>query len=215
MMFFYQRHALETLPTHMHEVASNDPVDWKDQPSDGLAIQGQLSHILKLADSKSTSKGDNLEEKLADTDKADGESSEKKRNVVAFYKLERIRISLITAQGDQTEVEDVRKEKPDVVSHASAGIISRLEETDDKLAKALRSLCWRYYGIQAEEEKVIGLEFLSFDLRLCAGEKIESLRFAFSTRIDVTYERGVRNEGGDKGYMTHEEDELISGIGER
>ncbi|KAF8104866.1 hypothetical protein N665_0166s0050 [Sinapis alba] len=190
-MFFAKR---------MSEVASNDPVDWMDQPSAGLAIQGLLSHILvedysdiqqKLADSNSTStKGDknaeNLgEEKLEDnTEKADGDESEKTRKVVAFYKLEMIRIQLITAQGDQTEVEveDVRKAQPDVIAHASAGIISRLEETGDKLAEALRSLCWRYYGIQAEEVKLIGLDSLGFDLRLCAGAKIDSLRFAFSTR---------------------------------
>ncbi|KAF2591923.1 hypothetical protein F2Q70_00040529 [Brassica cretica] len=180
-------------------VAANDPVDWMDQPSAGLAIQGLLSHILvedysdiqqKLADIKSTSsKGDknaeNLEEKLEDTNKADGDDeSEKTRKVVAFYKLEMIRIQLITAQGDQTEVEveDVRKAQPDVIAHASAGIISRLEESGDKLAEALRSLCWRYYGIQAEEVKMIGLDSLGFDLRFCAGAKIESLRFAFSTR---------------------------------
>ncbi|KAJ0253762.1 Uncharacterized protein HA466_0113910 [Hirschfeldia incana] len=186
-MFFAKR---------MSEVASNDPVDWMDQPSAGLAIQGLLSHILvedysdiqqKLADIQSTStKGDdNAEEKLEDTEKADGDDeSEKTRKVVAFYKLEMIRIQLITAQGDQTEVEveDVRKAQPDVIAHASAGIIRRLEETGDKLAEALRSLCWRYYGIQAEEVKLIGLDSLGFDLRLCAGAKIESLRFAFSTR---------------------------------
>lgn len=189
-MFFAKR---------MSEVAANDPVDWMDQPSAGLAIQGLLSHILvedysdiqqKLADIKSTStKGDknaeNLEEKLEDTNKADSDDeSEKTRKVVAFYKLEMIRIQLITAQGDQTEVEveDVRKAQPDAIAHASAGIIRRLEESGDKLAKALRSLCWRYYGIQAEEVKLIGLDSLGFDLRLCAGAKIESLRFAFSTR---------------------------------
>ncbi|XP_009149761.1 uncharacterized protein At3g49140 [Brassica rapa] len=189
-MFFAKR---------MSEVAANDPVDWMDQPSAGLAIQGLLSHILvedysdiqqKLADIKSTStKGDknaeNLEEKLEDTNKADSDDeSEKTRKVVAFYKLEMIRIQLITAQGDQTEVEveDVRKAQPDAIAHASAGIIRRLEESGDKLAEALRSLCWRYYGIQAEEVKLIGLDSLGFDLRLCAGAKIESLRFAFSTR---------------------------------
>lgn len=93
-----------------------------DQPSVGLAIQGLLSHILvedysdiqkKLADSKSSSTNGNkdaedLEEKLEDVDKVDGDESEKdsseiekKRNVVAFYKLEMIRIQLISAQGDQ------------------------------------------------------------------------------------------------------------------
>lgn len=170
-------------------MASNDPVDWMDQPSAGLAIQGLLSHILvedysdiqqKLADIKSTStRGDkNAEE----TEKADGDDeSEKPRKVVAFYKLEMIRVQLITAQGDQVlhlnllsifacalfcypsescvfthleqtevEVEDVRKAQPDVIAHGSAGIINRLQEAGDKLAEALRSLCWRYYGIQAE-----------------------------------------------------------------
>ncbi|CAH2064740.1 unnamed protein product [Thlaspi arvense] len=188
-MFFAKR---------MTEVASNDPVDWMDQPSAGLAIQGLLSHILvedysdiqkKLADSKSTSTNgnkdaENLQEKIEDINKADGDEFEKTRKVVAFYKLEMIRIQLITAQGDQTEVEveDVRKAQPDAVAHASAGIISRLEESGDKLAEALRSLCWRHYSIQAEEVKLIGIDSLGFDLRLCAGAKIESLRFAFLTR---------------------------------
>lgn len=93
-----------------------------DQPSAGLAIQGLLSHILvedysdiqkKLADINSTNTNtnkdaENLEEKLADTSKAGDEESdidssqgEKERTVVAFYKLEMIRIQLITAQGDQ------------------------------------------------------------------------------------------------------------------
>lgn len=93
-----------------------------DQPSAGLAIQGLLSHILvedysdiqkKLADSNSTSTNrnkdaENLEEKLADISKAGDEESdidssqgEKERTVVVFYKLEMIRIQLITAQGDQ------------------------------------------------------------------------------------------------------------------
>jgi hypothetical protein len=33
-----------------------------------------------------------------------------------------------------------------------------------------------------QEVKLIGIDSLGFDLRLCAGAKIESLRFAFSTR---------------------------------
>lgn len=53
---------------------------------------------------------------------------------------------------EQTEVEvaDVRNAKPDAIAHASAGIVSRLEESGDKLTEALRSLCWRHNGIQAE-----------------------------------------------------------------
>ncbi|CAH8267958.1 unnamed protein product [Arabidopsis lyrata] len=161
MFFFLKR---------MTEVASDDLVDWMDQPSAGLAIQGILSHILvedysdiqrKLADNNSTSTNrnkdaENLEEKLADISKACGEESdidssqgEKERTVVAFYKLEMIRIQLITPQAG-VEVEDVRKAQPDVIAHASAGIISRLEESGDKVTEALKSLCWRHNGIQAE-----------------------------------------------------------------
>lgn len=47
-------------------------------------------------------------------------------------------------------MEDVIKAQRDVIGHASARIISRLEESGDKLAEALRSLCWRWYGIQTE-----------------------------------------------------------------
>ncbi|KAF8097705.1 hypothetical protein N665_0283s0010 [Sinapis alba] len=151
-MFFAKR---------MTEVASNDIVDWMDQPSAGLAIQGLLSHIFvedysdiqkKLADRNfSTTNRDkhaeNLEEKTEDVDKAD--------------------------------VEDIRKAQPDAVAHASAGIISRLEEFGDKLAEALRSLCSATFKA---EVKVVGIDSLGFDLRLCAGERIESLRFAFLTR---------------------------------
>lgn len=50
----------------------------------------------------------------------------------------------------EVEVEDVRKAQPDAIAHASAGIISRLEESGDKLTEALKSLCWRHNGIQAE-----------------------------------------------------------------
>lgn len=54
------------------------------------------------------------------------------------------------------EVENVRKAQPDVIARASDSIVSRLEEDGDKLTEALKSLCWRHNGIQAEvhEKKV-------------------------------------------------------------
>lgn len=51
------------------------------------------------------------------------------------------------------EVEDVRKAKPDAIALASNGIVSCLEEDGDKLTEALKALCWRHNGIQAEVEK--------------------------------------------------------------
>jgi hypothetical protein len=82
----------------------------------------------------------------------------------------------------EVEVEDVRKAQPDVIACASDGILTRLEEDGDKLTEALRSLCWRNNGIQAEEVKLIGIDSLGFDLRICSGMQIETLRFAFSIR---------------------------------
>lgn len=57
---------------------------------------------------------------------------------------------------EQTEVkvEDVRKVQPDAIARASDGILTRLEEDGDKLTEALKSLCWRHNGIQAEVKKL-------------------------------------------------------------
>lgn len=53
---------------------------------------------------------------------------------------------------EQTEVEvgDVRKAQPDAIALASDGIVRRLEEDGNMLTEALKSLCWRHNGIQAE-----------------------------------------------------------------
>lgn len=56
------------------------------------------------------------------------------------------------------EVEDVRKAQPDAIALAPDGIVSRLEEDgDNKLTEALKSLCWRHNGIQAEVERYLNL----------------------------------------------------------
>ncbi|KAJ0248661.1 Uncharacterized protein HA466_0157310 [Hirschfeldia incana] len=174
------------------EVASKDPLNWMEQPSAGLAIQGLLSRVFvkdhsDISDPKSTSsdknkEGEKSEEKVDESEILQLENS---GNAISYYKLEMNKIQLITAQGRQTEleVEDVRKAQPDAIALASDGIVSRLEEDgDNKLTEALKSLCWRHNGIQAEEVKLIGIDSLGFDLRLCSGMQIETLRFAFLTR---------------------------------
>ncbi|KAG7556290.1 hypothetical protein ISN44_As11g023390 [Arabidopsis suecica] len=186
--------------TRMAEVASTDPVNWMEQPSAGLAIQGLLSRVVvedhsdiqkHISGCKSTGtdknkKGENSEEKFEGIGENESEilQVENSRNAISYYKLEIIRIQLITAQGHQTEVkvEDVRKVQPDAIARASDGILTRLEEDGDKLTEALKSLCWRHNGIQAEEVKLIGIDSLGFDLRICSGMQIETLRFAFSIR---------------------------------
>uniref|UniRef100_A0A1J3E808 Uncharacterized protein n=1 Tax=Noccaea caerulescens TaxID=107243 RepID=A0A1J3E808_NOCCA len=180
------------------EVASNDPVNWMKQASPGLAIQGLLSRVSvkdhsdiqnHISDPNSTSsnqnkEGENSEEKFI-RQSGDDESEilqlESSSNAITYYKLEMIRIQLITAQGHQSEVEveNVRKAQPDAIARASDSIVSRLEEDGDKLTEALKSLCWRHNGIQAEGVKLIGIDSLGFDLRLCSGMQIETLRFAF------------------------------------
>ncbi|XP_010421214.1 PREDICTED: uncharacterized protein At3g49140-like isoform X1 [Camelina sativa] len=187
----------------MAEVASNDPVNWMEQPSAGLAIQGLLSRVVvedhsdiqkHISDCKATCTDknkdvENLEEKFEGLGRPSGDESEilqveNSRNAISYYKLEIIRIQLITAQGHQTEVkvEDVRKAQPDAIARASDGIVTQLEENGDKLTEALRSLCWRHKGLQAEEVKLIGIDSLGFDLRICSGMQIETLRFAFAVR---------------------------------
>lgn len=177
------------------EVASKDPLNWMEQPSAGLAIQGLLSRVFvkdhsDISAPKSTSsdknkEGEKSEEKVEDIDESEKIlQRENSRNAISYYKLEMNKIQLITAQGHQTEVEvgDVRKAQPDAIALASDGIVRRLEEDGNMLTEALKSLCWRHNGIQAEEVKLIGIDSLGFDIRLCSGMQIETLRFAFLTR---------------------------------
>lgn len=56
-------------------------------------------------------------------------------------------------------MEDVRKAQPDAIALASDGIVRRLEEDgDNKLTEALKSLCWRHNGIQAEVKRYLNYQ---------------------------------------------------------
>ncbi|XVF12559.1 hypothetical protein REPUB_Repub08aG0129100 [Reevesia pubescens] len=113
------------------EVASDDPIDWMEQPSDGLAIQGLLrpafieeqSEIQKhmSTDQSRSSDTNQVEEvvgnKVEDLgiingqrselgSSGDSSTSESGKNELSingssFYKLEMIKIQLITAHGHQ------------------------------------------------------------------------------------------------------------------
>ncbi|XWS61237.1 hypothetical protein CRYUN_Cryun07bG0108600 [Craigia yunnanensis] len=202
------------------EVASDDPIDWMEQPSDGLAIQGLLrpafieehSEIQKhMSTNQSRSSDTNQVEKVVG-DKVDlsiinghrnelgssGDSSttseESEKNEISingssFYKLEMIKIQLITAHGHQTDVEleDFKQAQPDAIAHLAAKIISRLKAGGEKTTKALQSLCWRCKGLQVEEVAIISVDSLGFDLRVCCGTQIQTLRFAFNARASSEY----------------------------
>ncbi|KAK1361193.1 FMN-binding split barrel [Heracleum sosnowskyi] len=107
----------------------------------------------------------------------------------SFYKLEMVKIQLISAHGQQTfvEVDDFRRARPDAIAHSAAKIISRLKAGEEKTTHALKSFCWRCKGIQAEEVALIGVDSLGFDLRVCSGIQVQTLRFAFKKRASSEY----------------------------
>ncbi|KAL9237351.1 hypothetical protein vseg_011911 [Gypsophila vaccaria] len=174
------------------EVASDDPIDFMEQQPAGIAIQGllrpafieeqsviqkhRLIHRDKNADISKCSK--------AKDDKDDGLA-----NGTAFYKLEMAKIQLISAHGNQitVDVEDYRKACPDAIAHSAAKIISRVNAAGDKTTNALKSLCWSCKGLQVEEASLIGVDTLGFDLRVCSGTQVQTIRFAFKSRATSEY----------------------------
>ncbi|OAY30324.1 uncharacterized protein At3g49140 isoform X1 [Manihot esculenta] len=111
------------------------------------------------------------------------------RNGTSFYKMEMIKIQLISAHGHHTtvEAEDFREAKPDAIAHSAGKILSRLKAGGEKISQALKSLCWRCKGIQVEEAGVIGVDSLGFDLRVCSETQIQTLRFGFNSRATSEY----------------------------
>nr|GEW79516.1 hypothetical protein [Tanacetum cinerariifolium] len=207
------------------QFVSDDPVDYMDQPPAGLALQGVLrpafvedSSVINkyMLDGKSNdeeaanqvSEGD--EEDLGvinghEPESSQGVSSEEDEsqkdqisgNGTSYYKLEIVKIHLISAHGNQTfvEVEDFRRAQPDAIAHLAPKIISRLKSGGEKTTQALKSLCWRSKGLQVEEVAVIGVDTLGFDVRVCSGRQVQTLRFAFKKRASSEYsaERQLNN----------------------
>ncbi|XP_027163575.1 uncharacterized protein At3g49140-like isoform X1 [Coffea eugenioides] len=205
----------------LSEAASDDPIDFMDQPPAGLAIQGLLrpafveehaviqkhitdnqiiedntdqitkveghkeNEIIQINGHKhehgSAQEGINWVEEL--------ESDETPGNGTSFYKLEMVKIQLISAHGHQNfvEIEDFRRARPDAIAHSAAKIITRLKAGGEKTTQALKSLCWRCKGIQVEEVALIVVDSLGFDLRVCSGTQVQTLRFAFNKRASSEY----------------------------
>ncbi|KAK9060871.1 hypothetical protein SSX86_018051 [Deinandra increscens subsp. villosa] len=207
------------------QVVSDDPVDYMDQPPAGLAIQGVLrpafieENSVKnkyMLDSPSDDEEANMSEGKEDDlavinghryemePTQDGPNTEEELqkdqisgNGTSYYKLEFVKIHLISAHGNQTfvEVEDFRRAKPDAIAHSASKIISRLKSGGEKTTLALKSLCWRCKGLQVEEVAVIGVDTLGFDVRVCSGRQVQTLRFAFKRKASSEYsaERQLNN----------------------
>ncbi|GJR42197.1 hypothetical protein Tco_1310300, partial [Tanacetum coccineum] len=162
------------------QFVSDDPVDYMDQPPAGLALQGVLrpafveeSSVINkyVLDGESNdeeaanqvSEGDeevlgviNGHEPESSQDVSSEEDESQKDQIsgngTSYYKLEIVKIHLISAHGNQTfvEVEDFRRAQPDAIAHSALKIISRLKSGGEKTTQALKSLCWRSKGLQVE-----------------------------------------------------------------
>ncbi|PIN16281.1 Ubiquitinyl hydrolase 1 [Handroanthus impetiginosus] len=197
------------------DVVSEDPIDCMEQPSAGLVIQGLLrpafieehsiiqKHIsgpgssdlntTNIAEEGDTQiNGHRHKEELPEGKPGLAEELEKDEtleNGFAFYKVEMIKIQLVSAHGHQNnvEIEDFRMAQPDAIAHSAEKIIARLKAGAEKTMQALKSLCWRCKGIQVEECALIGVDSLGFDLRICSGAQVQTLRFAFKKRASSEY----------------------------
>lgn len=201
------------------EVVSDDPLDFMEQPASGIAIQGLLrpafieehsviqknvtdpecsdtdsSNIDDEQQEERTMKinGHRCEKEKSPDDPSWAEELEKEENLgsgFSFYKLEMIKIQLVSAHGRENfvEIEDYKRARPDAIAHSAAKIISRLKAGGEKTTQALKSLCWRCKGIQVEECALIGVDSLGFDLRVCSGRQLQTLRFPFKKRASSEY----------------------------
>ncbi|XP_026379853.1 uncharacterized protein At3g49140-like [Papaver somniferum] len=203
----------------MSEVASDDPMDWMDQPPAGLAISGLLrpsffeenSALRKQLPQKDSDKVDtkagtangdskdtiingqqdksSLTDSSEDGSDREDQSGKDETPRSSFYMLEMAKIQLVSSDGNQSvvEVHDFQKSQPDAIAHSAEKIMSRLKAGGEKTTQALKSLCLRVKGFPIEEATVISVDSLGFDLRVCSGTQVQTLRFAFSTRATSEY----------------------------
>lgn len=188
------------------EVVSNFHLDWMEQPSASIIIQGLLRPAFveeqtfvrenqfggNTINSEKNNIGEVVDDKTEDPDKDHSTNSH-----AVLYKLETINIQLVSAYGNQNEVkiQDFRKARADVIAHSAVNIISRLKAGGEATIQALKSLCWRQKSIQVEEVVLSGVDSLGFDLRVCSGTQVQTLRFAFNTRAtsEVSAEKQLRD----------------------
>ncbi|KAL0403182.1 UNVERIFIED_CONTAM: hypothetical protein Sradi_1959000 [Sesamum radiatum] len=164
-----------------HSIIQKHTSDTESSDIDANHIAGkQIQGILQI-------NGHGKEKELAQGNVSRAEELEKDEtlgNGYVFYELEMIKIQLISSHGEQSflEIEDFRRAQPDAIAHSAAKIISRLKAGGEKITRALKSLCWRCKGIQVEECVLIGVDSLGFDVRVCSGRQVQTLRFAFKKR---------------------------------
>ncbi|KAL1357662.1 hypothetical protein HN51_009543 [Arachis hypogaea] len=198
------------------ESASDDPIDWMEQPPACVAIQGVIrpafieehSTIQKHLSTNQSDNSDITESVKGEIGVINGhvhnsmsskdntaeqvennENSDLPFNETSFYKLEMIKIQVISAHGHPTdvEIEDYGRAQPDALAHSASKIIARLKADGEKTLQAFKSVCWRYKSIQVEEAQLISVDSLGFDLRVCSGTQVQTLRFTFKKRATSEY----------------------------
>ncbi|KAI3517686.1 hypothetical protein L1887_16903 [Cichorium endivia] len=159
------------------DFVSDVPINYMDQPPSGISIHGLLRPAF-----------------VEDNSKEELQKDESFGNGTSYYKLEMIKLQLISSHGNQAyvEVEDFSRSQPDAVAHSADKIISRVKSGGDKMTRALKSLCWRCKSIQVEEVDLIGVDSLGFYLRVCSGRQVQTLRFVFKNRASSEY--GVESQ---------------------
>uniref|UniRef100_A0A0E0J2T1 DUF2470 domain-containing protein n=1 Tax=Oryza nivara TaxID=4536 RepID=A0A0E0J2T1_ORYNI len=165
------------------ETSTKSSIDWLDRPPASLVVEGQLRPAFA---EESTMVSRHLSN--------DEPRKDNKESGATFFKVEVLSIELITAYGTEPKVKigEYRKARPDIIAHSAPNIISRLRAGGDKITQALKSLCWRCKAIQIEEAAVIGVDCLGFDLRVCSGTQVQTLRFAFPAK--ATSEFGAEKQ---------------------
>ncbi|KAI0491439.1 hypothetical protein KFK09_025699 [Dendrobium nobile] len=176
------------------EAVSNSNLDWMDQPSASVIIQGLLrpafveEHKLTKKHPSiidvGSSEGQHIGKQIEVNKEGEIYNDQSQHSGTTFFKLEIISIQLVSACGNQStvKVQDFHLARPDVIAHSAANILSRLKAGGEKTTQALKALCLRQKGIQVQEASIIGLDSLGFDLRVCSGTQIQTLRFGFKTR---------------------------------
>ncbi|XP_022984669.1 uncharacterized protein At3g49140-like [Cucurbita maxima] len=153
--------------------SSNGDIHEAQKLEDNLENRGRINH--QGHESSSSKDGLNMVDGLAENIPVKDAS---------FYRLEMIKVQLCTghAHPSNIEIEDLMKAQPDAIGRTAEKIISRLKAGGEKTKQALKSLCWRCKGIQVEEAVINGIDSLGFDVRVCSGTQVQTLRFAFDTR---------------------------------
>ncbi|AQK57546.1 Pentatricopeptide repeat (PPR) superfamily protein [Zea mays] len=154
------------------ETATKSSIDWLDRPPASLVVEGQLRPAFA---EESTMVAKHISSITA-VNELKPDQPPCIQQMSAFYE------SMRFLQQPKVKIEEYQKAKPDIIAHSAPNVISRLRAGGDKVTQALKSLCWRSKAIQVEEAAVIGVDCLGFDLRVCSGTQVQTLRFAFPTK---------------------------------